>query len=842
MAPRMTGTETTAHSGKWVIIHGHFYQPPRENPWLNHIETQKSAAPYHDWNERIYSECYRPNGCSRLLDPNGQIADIHNNYSSMSFNFGPTLMSWIEEHHPATTRRIVEGNRISQKKWNNHGNAIAQVYNHIIMPLASRKDQLTQIRWAKESFKRSFGYLPEGMWLAETAINMETVRCLIEEKISFVILSPNQAERFRPIRKKDQWIYASDQPIDTRRTYRVYAQNRKGEKNAGHLDVFFFDEQLSKDISFHDLLKDAHAFGGRIDSCYSHHRTADEVVIIATDGETFGHHKPFGDMCLAFFFKHVAPSLGITPVNFGQYRKLFPPDYEVSLKNAFDEGTAWSCAHGVGRWIRDCGCSTGGKKGWNQQWRTPLRGALDTLQKEVDKIYFAACREFRLNPHRLRDHALAMAGSTFRSKLRRYCTHHAPDTIFTSVSLQRLQRLLEAQKYMLFSYTSCGWFFADISGIEPMQNLAYACRAIQLGIPKPGQADIMDRFVSSLQEARSNVSGDDGAVLFERHILPFFFHERMLAFAAAMQQTLHLHRDCSLRPFGYHCHEEKYPVPKKLYPRNYPAEISLYRIKIDNSFTAETGSWLVITELPYHMEPQGWVFPWQKAFSLPEAVSQDLFTHPDMQLYTFSDLFPTLRQKLSAIYQSKLSHDSLKHYTSWYTRNRKNLALLQGIAPPLPNHFAAPLSFLLQHRWDSLFDSLAVPGTEEEVIAELVQIKVQIELYSLECDPTYSTQCCEQYLVEELSRLRSDLHTEHCDRITNLLNIVDRFSLPVSKNHLEDRFYEIFTGPVQKLYDETIRSRPQNIREIDSDKYELLIKFLNFAHRMNFNTDRFPLS
>ena len=295
------------------------------------------------------------------------ITGIHNNYTSMSFNFGPTLMEWLEQHHPITTRRIIEGDRSSVLQYDGHGNAVAQVYNHLIMPLASRRDQLTQIRWGKASFNRSFGHFPEGMWLAETAINMETVRCLIEEKIAFVILAPHQAESFRLLNSSSPRVSTDDQAIDTRRPYRLFARNSSGKKEGGFLDIFFFDEQLSKEVSFEDLLQDAHTFGKRIDGCFTPDASDDEVVVIATDGETFGHHKPFGDMCLAYFFTHVAPALNIQPVNFGRYRSLHPPKYEVTLKNAFGEGTAWSCSHGVGRWKRDCGCQTGGQRGWHQK-------------------------------------------------------------------------------------------------------------------------------------------------------------------------------------------------------------------------------------------------------------------------------------------------------------------------------------------------------------------------------------------------------------------------------------------------------------------------------------------
>lgn len=404
----MRGIENKQRARKWVVVHGHFYQPPRENPWLNCIEEQPSAAPQHDWNERIYSQCYRPNGFSRLLDAKGMITGIHNNYSRMSYNFGPTLLSWLEQNHPVTTNRIVDADRQSAAACNGHGNAIAQVYNHIIMPLASKRDQITQIRWAKYAFKRSFGRDPEGIWLAETAINMETVQCLIEEKITFVVLSPTQAEAFRSLKiDHAPWTKTSTQAIDTRRPYRIFASNLAGKKLGGHLDVFFFDEGLSKDVSFSDMLQDAHIFGSRVNACYSDGAEDDQLVVLATDGETFGHHKPFGDMCLAYFFAHVATELGIQPVNFGHYLAVHQPQFEVTLKNANGEGTSWSCPHGVGRWVRDCGCNTGGEAQWTQAWRAPLREALDNLQEKVDDVYVAACATVGASPWQLRDQYIA---------------------------------------------------------------------------------------------------------------------------------------------------------------------------------------------------------------------------------------------------------------------------------------------------------------------------------------------------------------------------------------------------------------------------------------------------
>ncbi|MDD5673786.1 MAG: DUF3536 domain-containing protein, partial [Chitinivibrionales bacterium] len=454
----MTGNKP-AGGKRAVVIHGHFYQPPRENPWLDAIDRQESAAPYHDWNERIYDQCYRPNAFSRILDPQGMIVDIYNNYRSLSFNFGPTLFRWLETYHPRLAEKIVQADRESYNVFKKHGNALAQVYNHLIMPLSSRRDQLTQIRWAKTFFQSRFNRPPEGLWLAETALNMETVQCCIEEGIRFVVLSPNQAEAIRPLDGAKDWTSVVSGSIDTRRPYRIVARDESHKPTGGHLDVFFFDEGLSRAVSFENILTDAKLLADRIRGGFDEKASDNQIVTIATDGETFGHHKPFGDMCLAYFFSRLAPGLDLTPVNFGYYLELNPPRWEVGLKNAFGEGTGWSCMYGVGRWVRDCGCSTGGLKGWNQTWRTPLRKALQDLQKQVDAVFEKSVSPLGADPWALRDGAIKVFEAE-PAAWRKFLLEHGCRADITDEQARLLRRLCEAQKYMLFSFTSCGWFFA----------------------------------------------------------------------------------------------------------------------------------------------------------------------------------------------------------------------------------------------------------------------------------------------------------------------------------------------------------------------------------------------
>ena len=334
----------------YFTIHGHFYQPPRENPWTGVIENQPSARPFHDWNDRIASQCYSPNSASRILNSEGRIQDIVNNYDFMSFNMGPTLMGWIRTHTPDTYKRIQEADKRSAERLNGHGNAIAQVYNHIIMPLASEQDKRTQILWGIEDFKFHFGRMPEAMWLAETAINLPTVVELIKAGIKFTILSPTQAESFREL-GAEEWIGCSNTDIDTTRPYRIYPRDEKGNLVCdGYLDVFFYNPWLSSAVGFEHLLRNAGVFGKRIQDAWDPNREDPQLVSIGTDGESYGHHEPFGDMCAAYLYNRFAPENNMVPVNYGWYLEKFPPKHEVLLKNFHGEGQGLRVLHR--RWPR----------------------------------------------------------------------------------------------------------------------------------------------------------------------------------------------------------------------------------------------------------------------------------------------------------------------------------------------------------------------------------------------------------------------------------------------------------------------------------------------------------
>jgi alpha-amylase/alpha-mannosidase (GH57 family) len=508
----------TKPHGVYVTVHGHFYQPPRENPYLDAIERQPSATPFHDWNERIHWECYRPNAFARVLNDRGELLGIVNNYEYMSFNIGPTLMSWLERYDMEVYQRILEADIRSSQRLNGHGNAIAQVYNHIIMPLANERDKYTQIRWGKADFKSRFGRDPEGIWLAETAIDYATIAALISEGIKFIILAPSQAQRCRPFPTNHdphpQWHEVGGSQIDPTRPYRCYLKpgfqttssplsvskitSLQSTDELPYIDIFFYDGPISRDMGFTDVVYSSSHFAGRVGAAIrGDHRLA-QLISVATDGETFGHHKKGTEKTLAYAFIGEFPRHGWTVTNFAHYLSLYPPTWEVELKPV----TAWSCAHGVDRWQDDCGC--GGEGGvWHQKWRQPLRQALNWLRDELIAVYEDHARRLFHDPWLARDEYIDILLDRSNANVHRFLSRHQTHKLTPSEQVDAL-RLLEMQRHSLFMFTSCGWFFEELSRPEGTQILRYAARALELA-GDIGGVQLEKGFLKRLSLAPSNV-------------------------------------------------------------------------------------------------------------------------------------------------------------------------------------------------------------------------------------------------------------------------------------------------------------------------------------------------
>lgn len=508
--PREGSEVRPTATGVCVTVHGHFYQPPRENPYLDTIERQPSAHPFHDWNERIYYECYRPNVFARILNDRGEVVGIVNNFEYMSFNIGPTLMSWLELYDREVYDGIITADRKSAERLNGHGNAIAQVYNHIIMPLANERDKYTQIRWGKADFRSRFGRDPEGMWLAETAVDYATLETLVDEGIKFIVLAPSQAERCRTIPSESesdpQWHAVGGGQIDPTRPYRCFLPDGRA------IDIFFYDGPISRDMGFNDVLGSSDVFVGRLGMAVrGDHRPA-QLISVATDGETFGHHKYGTEKCLAYAFTREMPNRGWTVTNFAHYLSCNPPTWEVVLKPV----TAWSCSHGVGRWQDDCGC--GGSVEWQQKWRRPLRDTLNWLRDRLVEIYEQAGREFFSDPWLARDEYIQVIRDRSAENLIQFFYRHQCRQLSQSQQIDAL-RLLEMQRHALLMFTSCGWFFEELSRPEGVQILRYAARAIELAGEIAG-VQLEPEFRRRLKEAPSNVAGfGDGQAVYDRLVV-----------------------------------------------------------------------------------------------------------------------------------------------------------------------------------------------------------------------------------------------------------------------------------------------------------------------------------
>jgi alpha-amylase/alpha-mannosidase (GH57 family) len=513
-----------------VIIHGHFYQPPRENPWTLKIDRQDSAKPNHDWNERINAQCYAPNTASRVLDNRGRIKEIINNYEYISFNFGPTLINWIKEYAPTTFDLIIEADVNSKARNNNHGNAIAQVYNHMIMPLCNEYDMHTQIEWGLRDFRHNFHRDSEGIWLAETAINYETVSALIKFGIKYVILSPFQAAKIKQI-QSDHWEDVSSGSINPRKAYRIFTKE-------GHIDAFFYDHPLATAISFEHLLRNSESLKDRIIQAASHHHN--EMINVATDGESYGHHEPFGDMCLAhMIYQNNTHNGPFNFTNYGAYLEKHPPQFEVRLKAGNNGlGTSWSCSHGVGRWLEDCGCKTGGAENWTQKWRGPLRGAFDYIRDNFLTIYQKKTAPLLNDPMKARNDYIDILLNQNTKAYDDFFNKHQKKEL-SKEEKTLILRLMEAQKYAMFMYTSCAWFFTELSGIETVQNLKYSAKALEYMKPFINK-EVENVFLDKLAAAPSNIQEFlNGKWLYLNFVAPYTLSEECIVHQIALDTYFH---------------------------------------------------------------------------------------------------------------------------------------------------------------------------------------------------------------------------------------------------------------------------------------------------------------
>ena len=537
------------HINHYICIHGHFYQPPRENPWLEEIEIEKSAFPFHDWNERVTNECYAPNAASRILGSGRRIIDIVNNYSKISFNFGPTLLLWLEKHNPEVYLAILQADKESLQTFSGHGSAIAQVYNHLIMPLANERDKKTEILWGIKDFVYRFGRMPEGMWLSETAVDNETLDLLAMQGIKFTILAPHQAKKIRRI-GEDTWTDITGETLNTGRPYLCVLPSGRT------IAIFFYEHSIASEVAFGNLLENGDRFTDRLINAFPKELDEPHIVSVATDGETFGHHHRFADMALAYALHEIESKKLARITVYGEYMEKYPPKYEVAIA----ENTSWSCAHGVKRWEDNCGCramyaclisdtsvsysasfttatSPNNIKSWNQKWRRPVRDAISWLTGELAILFEREMEVFFHDPWEIRDAYGDLIIHRTKEGISWFFSSYAKRTP-TTAEITRCLKLLEMQKSALFMQTSCGWFFDDLAGIETIQILMYACRAIQLA-KDVTKIDLEPDFIRYLENASSNFASlGNGGDIYKKYVKTAIFDINRLAFQFAITSLI----------------------------------------------------------------------------------------------------------------------------------------------------------------------------------------------------------------------------------------------------------------------------------------------------------------
>jgi len=678
-----SGSQTT----RFICIHGHFYQPPRENPWLETIEKEESAAPYHDWNERITEECYAPNARSRIMNEQGKIARISNNYEKISFNFGPTLLSWLEEKAPVTLKGIQQADRFSQKNYLGHGNALAQAYNHIILPLAKERDLLTQIRWSKAEFHKRFNREPEGMWLPETAVNLKTLAALRQEGILFTILAPHQAKRFRPLGQK-QWTEIQGQ-INPRRPYTCRLPHGK------QIALFFYDGGLSHAIAFQDLLHNGEIFFDRLLNSFDPEESEPQLVHVATDGESYGHHRPFGDMALAYTLHLLEQDPTVRLTNYGCFLAQNPPRYEVEIK----ENTSWSCCHGLERWRSDCGCCPGGTD-HRQAWRTPLREGLDHLKVELDRLYENQGSLFLKDPWQARDAYIQVLLDRSPETLDRFFLDQAKEQPLSHPKRVAALKLLEMQRHGLLMFTSCGWFFDEISGLETTQILKYACRSMQLA--KDFGKDLEKSFLTYLRKAPSNVKEyGHGEKIWSSKIKPVMVDlERVIAHTAMASICQENRTD---RIFGY-----RLSAREQLILSQNGSHLSIGRLKVSSVITEEEQE-MIFSVLHFggvdfqcYLKPLKTIEDYetvkQKILEINKTASlSDVYDwlkdNFDPRRFYLKDLFSEERQKLIDLLLQDRLDNHLRQLGEWIKQESRTLLKMidMGVAFPKPIAMALTL-------------------------------------------------------------------------------------------------------------------------------------------------------
>lgn len=812
----------------FLTIHGHFYQPPRENPWLEAIELQDSALPFHDWNERINKECYNPNSVSKIVDSRNRILDVVNNYEYMSYNFGPTLLSWMEQFAPLTYERIIKADIESISEHNGHGNAIAQVYNHIIMPLANEHDKETQIKWGIRDFEYRFGRKPEGMWLAETAVDDDTLRILEANGIKFTILSPYQADKFKKKGDKE-WTDVSWGNIDPARSYKYNIKSAPGKS----IDLFFYDGAISRSVAFDELLKDGNKFIKRLKEGVSDCRDFPQIVNIATDGESYGHHTKFGDMALAYVLKVKAKDEGFKITNYAEYLEKYRSDCEVEIKQA----SSWSCFHGVGRWKEDCGCSTGGHPGWNQKWRKPLREALDYLRDELVIIFEQEGPKYFDNVWEVRNKYIDVILDRNEMNVKKFQQENFKPDLSDEQKVHAME-LLEIQRQAMLMYTSCGWFFSEISGIETVQIMKYAARAMQLAT-KFSNKDLETHFLEILSEAKSNIpEHGTGKDIFERFVKPSIVTTKQIASLWALSS---LYQDFEDEESVY-CYTIKKEAYKKVQKGS--STFVVGHIEIQSKITLQKSN-VMFALMQYSggdfhcaIKEYSDDFEFNK---IKTNLIKTFLMNPLTEIiramdecfgkeyFTLKDIFIEERRKiLQILLKGKLEKFS-QTYQVMYDEGKGSIYHLQGLGLKIPDEFKISAAYALSHKFN---DIVVHSGgfLDEDSIQQATDLNYEAKKIDIQLDKTPSNKIFSKKILQNINRLVHSFEIQQADVLLEIFDSINKLELQIDISEAQN----IYFSKIYHKIGDIIESGTATKRSSNKKFIEML---LEIGENLNINTE-----
>ena len=813
----------------FLTIHGHFYQPPRENPWLEAIELQDSALPFHDWNERINKECYNPNSISKIVDNRNRILDVVNNYEHMSFNFGPTLLSWMEHFAPLTYERIIKADIESVSEHSGHGNAMAQVYNHIIMPLANENDKQTQIKWGIRDFEYRFGRKPEGMWLAETAVDDETLKFLEENGIKFTVLSPYQALKFRQEGDKD-WQDVSWGNIDPARSYRYYIKSAPGK----FIDLFFYDGAISRSVAFDELLKDGNKFIKRLKEGISDCRDYPQLINIATDGESYGHHTKFGDMALSYVLKIRAKDEGFKITNYAEYLDKYRSNCEVDIKQA----SSWSCFHGVGRWKEDCGCSTGGHPGWNQKWRKPLRDALDYLRDELIVVFENEGQKYFDNVWNVRNKYINVILDRNEMNVKKFQQENfKPD--LTDDDKVHAMELLEIQRQAMLMYTSCGWFFSEISGIETVQIMKYAARAMQLAARFTSK-NLEEKFLEILSQAKSNIPEfGTGKDIFERFVKPSIITVKQIATLWALSSLYQEFEDEE----NVYC----YTITRKAYKKvqknsstfivghiEIQSKITLQKSNVMFALMQYAGGDFHCTIKEYSDDAEfnrikNDLIKIYTMNTLTEII-RALDEYFGKEYFTLKDIFIEERRKiLQILLKGKLEKFS-QTYQEMYDEGKGSIYHLQGLGLSIPDEFKISAEYALSHKFN---DIVVHSGgfVEDDLIQQATDINFEAKKIDIKLDKSPSNLVFSKKILQNINRLVHSFEIQQADVVLEIFDNVRKLELNVDIAEAQNIY---FTKIYHRIGDIIASEAFKNKKSSNKRFVEML---LDIGENLNINTE-----